>query len=111
MATENLGPAPTGWDEYVQGVARWLVENWGAKKACPYCGSTEWQIGAVRRLPPAPNWPLEEDGELGFIPAIPITSYKCGQIVFVNALWIFEPQEVRIFAEEEASAENWLSDG
>jgi len=111
MANEENWPAPTTWDEYLQGVMRWLVENWGAKKACPYCGSTEWQIGAVRRFPPAANWPVENDHELGFIPAIPVTSYRCGQIVFINALWIFEPQEVRMFAEEQARAEQLQSEG
>ena len=96
-------PAPTQWDEYLAGVIAWLSAEWGSKRPCPYCGSTEWQVGPVRKIPGAPNWPADDAGASdgsGFIPAVPITSIKCGHIVFVNALWIFEPQEDRLFFEQ-----------
>lgn len=103
---ENLKPAPTNWDAYVAGVVSWLTERWGPEKPCPYCGDTGWTIGAVRRVPTAPNWPLEPgEVEPGFIPAIPITSTQCGHVVFINALWIFEPQDLRLLEEERQEAE------
>lgn len=104
----NRKPAPTKWEEYVAGVVAWLSTEWGTKRPCPYCGSTEWRIGPVREIPSAPNWPTEtadESDGSGFIPAVPITSLKCGHIVFVNALWIFEPQEVRLLIEQSGEVD------
>ena len=44
------------------------------------------------------NWPSEADGS-GFFPVVPLSCTKCGHIVSIQALWIFEPQELRLLME------------
>jgi hypothetical protein len=94
-APDTRLPPPATWDEYSAGVAAWLSRHWGPGKECPYCGSPDWQIGPVVEIRRALNWPAEEGDAGGFIPGVPVSSVKCGHIVFINALWIFEAQEAR----------------
>ena len=105
MATDPhpLLPAPTTWDEYLEGVIAWLSENWGPEKRCPYCGSPEWQIGPVREVHGADNWPTPDGEEPGFVPLVPVTSLQCGHVVLINALWIFESQESRRASDYRAA--------
>lgn len=94
-------PAPTTWDEYVAGVVGWLEAHWGPAKPCPYCGNPQWSIGQVRALPAAENWPAEMDESSGgFFPVVPLSCTQCGHIVSIQALWIFEPQELRVLMEQ-----------
>ena len=87
-------PAPKTWDEFQAGVAKWLNEQWGRERPCPYCGNPEWDIGPAKREPSAPGWPNEEDDPRGrFSPVVPVICTKCGHVVSVHALWIFERQE------------------
>ncbi|HEX6455393.1 MAG TPA: hypothetical protein VF009_02615 [Solirubrobacterales bacterium] len=97
-AFEGKRPAPTTWEEYLDGVLHWLHENWGPETHCPYCGNPQWRIGQVRAIAGANNWPAETD-ESGFFPVVPVSCTQCGHIVSIQALWIFEPQELRILME------------
>jgi hypothetical protein len=97
---EGRLPAPKTWDEYVAGVIAWLETHWGAKKPCPYCGNPFWQIGQVRAIRAAENWPDKTQEPSGFFPVVPVSCTKCGHIVSIQALWVFEPQDLRILMEE-----------
>jgi hypothetical protein len=87
-------PAPRSWPELQAGVVEWLITNWGQDHPCPYCPSTDWLVGPVIALPEMPGWPNPEKRPLGAFPMVQVVCSRCGHTVLINALWIFEPQNL-----------------
>jgi 5-methylcytosine-specific restriction endonuclease McrA len=83
-------PAPETWDEYADGVRKWVSAQWGADHKCPYCGHPDWHIGEVVSLASVPNWPSEPGSAPGHYPVAQLICRTCGHTVLVNAVYIFQ---------------------
>jgi hypothetical protein len=97
-------PAPKTWDEYFEGVKRWLDDRWGEES--PVCQSCKdpgrtWIVGEALGLFTSPGWPPFE--QPGVTPMVPVSCYNCGHTVFVRALLIFRPQETGLQGGEDGS--------
>jgi hypothetical protein len=86
-------PAPKTWEELESGVLDWLDKQWGQARKCPYCNNPRWSVAPVVSLSKMPGWPDKGGGPFGVFPVVQVKCTQCGQVVLLNALWIFEPQK------------------
>jgi ribosomal protein S27AE len=88
-------PAPKTWEELRSGASDWLSEQWGPewhKRKCPYCDNEAWILGDVLALQRALRWPTQSQGDV--IPMLQVLCTRCGHSVLLNALSVFQPQQL-----------------
>jgi hypothetical protein len=89
-------PPPATWQELLVGMVVWLAEKWSddeGHRPCSNCGSRDWEVGSVVSLEANPRWPAPEGREHGTFPHFQVSCRDCGNVILVNALTVFEPQE------------------